>query len=166
MGVKALGSLVGSCDMTILGKLSKLLKQAMPSQQEFPNQIKDIFIKDGCYFISFKVKMMPHEKEMKLSEFLNDDSLVTGLDPLEIRALTQLESYYATSPKLEITSEQFNPKTHTYKIMLKHKYMDKTMPVGFDEIIQDGLLNLLSKEECFKLGYSYALRKRDKEDGN
>lgn len=107
---------------------------------------------------------MPHSKQMTLAEFLNNDDLVRGLDPLEVRALTQLESFNQIKPGFEIDTEKFNELTKTYKIIFRNKFSKKKILIQHDNLIKSGILNKLSGEEAFKLGYSFAFQNRNKKE--
>lgn len=125
-------------------------------KDEFPIEITDIFLDKGAYYVVYKYKMMPHDKKIRLAEFLNDDTLVSTTSPVEIRALTQLECCYRNESFLEIDSEKFSAKSKTYEIIVRHKLHDEIETVQIDKIPK--IISGFSPEEAFKLGYSYALR--------
>ncbi|MDF1797226.1 MAG: hypothetical protein P1U63_11890 [Coxiellaceae bacterium] len=130
------------------------------SAGKYPNEILDLKKHHGFWYIKYKVKLMPQERELPLADFLNNDDLVLGVSPVEIRALTQLESYFEKEPQYNIDAEMFNEKTKTYEIILKNKYTKiHTLSINMDDVAFSGVLCDLSQEEAFRLGYSYALRK-------
>ena len=140
--------------------MKKILDKLFPLEVQYPYEILDIYYQDNDYHVTYKVKMMPQEKSISLSCFLNDDSIVAGLNPLEVRALTQLESQCQYLPTYKIDTEVFNQKTKTYEIILKNKFENKLdQKTDIDGIASKRIIDKLPSNEAFRLGYLYAVKR-------
>lgn len=138
----------------------KSVCQCFSASDMYPNEILDLENINGRFYITYKIKMMPHSTVITLTEFLNCDEIIAGVSPIEVRALTQLECYFEQSPVYCINAEKFNEDTKTYEILLKHRYItDAVYSINVDDVVPSGLVTSLSSDDAFKLGYSYALRR-------
>ncbi|NNM58633.1 MAG: hypothetical protein HKM04_02340 [Legionellales bacterium] len=149
----------------MLNFLSQSIKKFNEIKPKYAYQVADIFV---CKKTR-KTKVLlraSHERfvfSKYLEEIIADDNFITLIDQKSIRALTYLAAVEKTQPQFTIVAQRIENDNVIFKIQKKGARNLVEIPLhDFADKIE--LINQLSKEEAYKIGYFIGIADADKEN--